>query len=36
MSAINPFEVVDRVRIKRSALDLSHEYKTTQDLFQLI
>jgi hypothetical protein len=36
MKTKNVFEGVDRPRIQRSALDLSHEYKTTHDMFDLI
>jgi len=32
----NIFNSVDRPKIRRSSLDLSHEYKTTQDIFEII
>lgn len=32
----NIFNNVDRPKVRRSSLDLSHEYKTTQDIFDLI
>lgn len=34
--ARNPFDIVDRPRKRRSGFNLSHEYKTTHDPFQLI